>query len=309
MQKLDELRTITSFLKAAECGSFTQAADVLGLTPAAISKNVSTLEKSLGVKLFNRTTRSLSLTNEGQAYAEQAGKALSLLEEANESLRQLYNEPYGRVKISAPNTIGRIFLIPLLPLLKAQFPQITIDLDLNDRNVDLVKDNFDLVIHGGTINSSSLIARKIGSLALCVVATPTYLQQNGTPATPQELEQHQLLTRALSTGKLMPWSFVDNAGDSYSLSLDNPAYVLTDVAALLELTLAHQGIAQLPYYLVHEHLEAGTLVQLFADEHQEGEYELFMQYPHRQFIAPRVRAVIDFFHNQLKDNPSLNYKK
>ncbi|RIY36050.1 LysR family transcriptional regulator [Psittacicella gerlachiana] len=307
MSKFDELRLIESFIKAAETGSFTQAAQALAITPAAISKNISNLEKSLGVKLFNRTTRSLNLTSEGSEFVLQAKQVLHLLEQATEAVRHHSNEPQGKVRISTPNEIGRLFIIPLLGKLKEKYPKVVIDLDLNDRNVDLVKDGFDLVIRGGIIENSSLVARKVGSISLRLVASTQYLKRNSPPQTSQALEQHSLIVRTKQNGKPWAWRFLQDESVIYSINLEHASFSLTDVEGMLNLVLQGQGIAQLPYYLVHEHLRQGTLVSLLEDEHISEDFDLVIQYPHRQFIAARVKQVIEFFVEELRQNKGLNF--
>lgn len=299
MQKTDELRTIVSFIQASQAGSFTQAAEVLGLTPAAVSKNVSTLEKSLGVRLFNRTTRSLSLTNEGRQFAEQAKIAVELLTQASENLRQANIAPQGKVKISLPPSIGRLYVVPHLGELQQRYPQIQLELDFDNRVIDFVQDGFDLVIRGGTIQDSTLISRKIAVMRQSIVASPNYLAQKGIPNRPEQLRQHQLLVRRFSSGKLVPWYFRQADGSLAPLELSQPSLVSTDIEVLADATQQGLGIAQLPNYIAHALIAQGKLQALLKDCHHSEPYELVLQYPHRALLAPRVKAVAEFLLEKL----------
>lgn len=306
MAKLDELRTIISFIQAAQAGSFTQAAEILGITPAAVSKNVSTLEKNLGVRLFNRTTRSLSLTTEGRQFAQQAKIAVDMLTDASEHLKQSLSQPSGLVKISVPNTIGRLFVLPHLNRLHQRYPTLRLELGFNDKVIDFVNDGYDLVLRGGNIQESSLISRQVGNIRLCLVASPDYLAQTNTPETPQQLLQHALIVRRLSNGKLIPWLFHQTQTEHYSLNIEQPAWVVDDAEAMAHLCVNHLGICQLPYYIAQPYLQDGRLLSLLQGYHYDAHFPLVLQYPHRAFIAPRVRAVAEFLVEQLKQEKRLN---
>lgn len=306
MHKLDELRTIQSFIQAAQQGSFTAAAEMLGITPAGVSKNVSTLEKSLGVRLFNRTTRSLSLTEEGIQFAQQAQQAVDLLTQASECLKQSSSQPSGRVKISLPNVVGQMCVMPYLTEFWQRYPYIQLDLDYDNRIIDFVKDGFDLVIRGGQIHDSSLISRKLGMLSSCLVATPEYLARYGTPTCYQDLAQHQLIIRRFSNGKCIPWTFKQQDNSLVSIDLEQQRLITTDTDALLQATLQHLGIAQIARYSIQAEIEQGKLQLLLVDCHHSEQYDLVLQYPHRSFLAPRVKAVVEFLLEKVTKDKRFN---
>lgn len=306
MYKLDELRTIISFIQAAQSGSFTIAADILGITPAAVSKNVSTLEKSLGVRLFNRTTRSLSLTGEGQAFLEHACQAVDILSQASEALRQSGEHPRGVVKISLPNAIGKLCVIPHLDELNELYPDIVLDLDFDNRIVDFVRDGFDLVIRGGHIQDSSLISRRVGQLNTCLVASHQYLDKYGEPKHYSELLNHRLIIRRFSNGKYMPWLFRQPDGSLISIDLAQRSLVVTEPEAAFYAALQGLGVGHVARYIAQEAIDKGLLKQVLIKDYHGEKFDLVLQYPHRALLAPRVRVVAEFLVEKLSADKRLH---
>ncbi len=178
------VRAILSFVQAADAGSFAAAGRVLGITSAAVSKNVAGLEKALGVRLMNRTTRTLNLTEEGRAFLRQARVALDALDAAIDTIAAQRVVPSGRVRISTSWAFGREQLMPALPGLLSRYPALSVEVDFDDRIVDLVRDGYDLAIRGGSIPDSALVSRPIFRLNLVLVASPDYLARHGVPQTP-----------------------------------------------------------------------------------------------------------------------------
>lgn len=198
-----DLRALNTFLHAAKHGSFTAAAQRLDLTPAAVSKSVAGLEQSLGVRLFQRATRSLHLTAEGERFFAQAQAALNLLEQAADSVRG-GSGVAGVVRISVSNIIGRHLLMPHVAELLERYPDLRLEIDFEDRVIDFVQAGYDLVLRGGTIADSSLVSRLIAPLRICLAASPDYLARHGTPHHIDDLPAHRLIMRHFLGGKLMP---------------------------------------------------------------------------------------------------------
>ncbi|WP_058910045.1 LysR family transcriptional regulator [Entomohabitans teleogrylli] len=294
MQLTQRVPAILSFVAACDSGSFAAAARALGISAAAVSKNVASLEKTLGIRLMNRTTRKLSLTEEGAAFLNQARVALEALDSAVDTVMSGKRETSGRVRISSSAAFGRQQLLPALPGLRARYPALSVEVDFDDRVVDLVRDGYDLAIRGGRIVDSSLVSRPVCPLKMILVAAPDYLRRYGIPRSPGDLTGHHLIARRFLGGKASPWGF--RAADGSLTTLDPGSAVVTLSApeALVEAACLGLGIAQVGVHHALAHLRAGKLQIVLADQHDPGDYQMVLQYPHRALMAPRVRAVVDY---------------
>ncbi|BAK77507.1 transcriptional regulator, LysR family [Pseudogulbenkiania sp. NH8B] len=294
MDSSQRVRAILSFVQAAQSGSFAAAARSLGISSAAVSKNVASLEQGLGVRLMNRTTRSLKLTAEGLAFLEQARIALDALDAAVDTVAAQRVVPAGRVRISTSAAFGRDQVMPALPGLLERHPALSVEVDFDDRRVDLVQEGYDLAVRGGQLVDSALVSRLICRLNMVLIASPAYLARYGVPRTPQDLPQHRLIARRFLGGRLSPWCFRLADG---SLDEREPAPAVITVSApeaLAQAALAGLGIAQVGIHHAWPHLRAGSLKVVLADCHHPGTYEMALQYPHRALLAPRVRATVDY---------------
>ncbi|WP_417070596.1 LysR substrate-binding domain-containing protein [Niveibacterium terrae] len=294
MDLSQRVRAILSFVQAADSGSFAAAARVLGISSAAVSKNVASLELALGVRLMNRTTRTLNLTDEGAAFLKQARIALDALDTAVDAVAAQRVETSGHVRISTSAAFGRDQLMPALPGLLTRYPALSVEVDFDDRVIDLVHDGYDLAIRGGHIADSALIARPICRLNMVLVASPEYLERKGTPHTPQQLDQHTLITRRFLGGKVSPWCFRAADGSITTQDPDHAMLTLSAPEALVQAACFGMGIAQVGVHHAWKHLSSGALKVLLLGQHDPGSYEMVLQYPHRALIAPRVRATIDY---------------
>lgn len=294
MDLSQRVRAILSFVEAADAGSFVAAARLIGISPAAVSKNIAGLEKALGVRLMNRTTRTISLTEEGAAFLKQARIALEALDTAVETVVAQKIEMSGHVRISTSAAFGRDQLMPALPGLLKRYPALSVEVDFDDRVVDLVHDGYDLAIRGGRIVDSSLISRHICRLNMILVASPSYLEQHGAPESPADLNRHKLIARRFLGGKVSPWNFKRGDGSGITLEPDPAALTLSAPEALVQAACLGTGIAQVGVHHALNDLKSGALKIVLLGEHDPGGYEMVMQYPHRALIAPRVRATIDY---------------
>ena len=220
MEVSQHVRAILSFVEAADLNSFSDAARKLGISPAAVSKNIAGLEQVLGVRLMNRTTRKINLTEDGEAFLVQARIALQALENAVDGIVARKMEMSGHVKISTSTSFGKDHLLPALPELMARYPHLSIEADFDDRVIDLVRDGYDIAIRGGRIVDSSLITRPVCRLHTVLVAAPAYLAQYGVPKSPDDLKQHRLIARRFLGGRLSQWGFKSKDN---SLSIFDPA--------------------------------------------------------------------------------------
>lgn len=272
-------------------GSFAAAARKLRLSPAAASKNVAELEASLGVRLFHRTTRRLSLTDAGETYADRIGRILGDLEEADQALTDMSGKVSGRLKISAPLTLGLLVLSPAIPSFLQCNPGLTLDLDLDDRRVDMVREGFDLVLRGSpALEDSRLIARKVARLDYAVCASPEYLERRVAPGRPEDLREHDLVQFSLPR-RWGPWTF-EKDGRRVEVPV-TPRYAVTSSLAVRDALKAGLGIGRIPELYVREDLAAGRLVQILP-ESSTGSFDLFAVYPSRRHLPPKVAAFLDF---------------
>ncbi|MFW8633396.1 LysR family transcriptional regulator [Vibrio natriegens] len=306
MEVSQHVRAILSFVEAADLNSFSAAARKLGISPAAVSKNIAGLEQVLGVRLMNRTTRKINLTEDGEAFLAQSRIALEALETAVDSIVTKKMDMSGHVKISTSASFGNEQLLPALPGLMARYPHLSVEADFDDRIVDLVRDGYDIAIRGGRIVDSSLITRTVCQLNTVLVASPEYFAQHGVPRCPDDLKHHRLLVRRFLGGKVSPWGFKSEDG---SLSLIDPEPAVLKISspdALLQAAVSGLGIAQVGVRLAYPFLEQGRLNTVLWGQYDPGNYEMVLQYPHRSFIAPRVKVTIDYLLKHFENDETLH---
>jgi DNA-binding transcriptional LysR family regulator len=307
MDSTQRVRAILSFVHAADAGSFAQAGRMLGLTPSAVSKNMASLEKALGVRLMNRTTRNLQLTNEGSAFLHEARLALEALDAAVDSVTTQGLGPSGRLRIATSAAFGREYLLPVLPGLLARYPALFVDVDFNDRVVDLVRDGYDFALRGGEIPDSTLVSRPIFKLHVGLVASPGYLARHGVPRTPAALQAHKLVVLRFLGGQIAPWNFKEADGSISSFDpADTAVLRLSAPEAVVQAACDGTGIAKVGLHLAWPHLLSGALKVVLHPYHHPGNYEMVMQYPHRALLAPRVRVTLDYLLEAFAGNESLH---
>lgn len=288
-----QLGSIELFCLAAEASSFTAAAQVAGVTPAAVSRSISRLEERLGSRLFVRTTRSIRLTDGGRTFFEQCRQALTQLVEAQQEMMGAQSVPSGLLRISIPTTYGHHRILPLLPKFRALYPQVSVDIHISNRNIDFVAEGYDLAIRVRAQPDSTLIARLLEDARLVVVATPSYLKRAGTPQALEDLPNHECIQYELpSNGRRISWLFqVDGkerefAGEAgYSCS--------DDVLGGVTLARHGAGLFQTYKFIVEEELANGSLVEVLQP--YGGRSRPFtLLYPHGRYVPHRVRAFVDF---------------
>jgi DNA-binding transcriptional LysR family regulator len=282
---------IIIFTQVVKCGSFFKAAEVTGHSNSYISKTINKLEARLAVRLLNRTTRSLSLTPEGKVYFEQCQQLVLDAEDALGLLSQSHVEPKGVLKISCPVAFAQGYLQDFLSKYLQRYPDVELQLDLNDRRVDLIQDGFDLVIRAtDQLEESSLICRKIYSCKSYTIASSDYLQRFGRPTKPEQLVEHQCLCYSnLKTPKR--WHYVDH--DGHDIQVDVSAKLLCN-SAQMELTMvkAGHGICRLPEFAMEQEIKGKSLEILFSD-YPAPIINVYAIYPSRKHLSPKVRCFID----------------
>ena len=290
---MKSLSNIKTFVRVAQTKSFVEAANILSLSPPATSKAVAKLEEELGVKLLHRTTRSVSLTNEGERFYEVAQRLLEEMDDLVQELKDTKTEPSGRLKVSMSAAYGRMWGTILLAQFLQAYPQISVDLSLDDRDVDLAAEGFDVVIRVGELaDSANLIARRLFLDPLITCATPEYLEHYGRQHHPEELAQYNCLNfRNRKTGRLVHWFFtideqIERRNFTGTLTIDDGEAV--GQAAMLDM-----GISQMPGFMAINALTEGKLEEVLADYRQD-DVTFTALYLERRLVSPRIQAFIDF---------------
>jgi DNA-binding transcriptional LysR family regulator len=289
---MDKARVISLFIGVVRARSFSQAAVDAGLTPQAVSKAVRQLEDHLGVRLFHRTTRSLSLTDEGTRLFELANPGLRLLDEALDQVQNSRLEVDGLIRLAAPTSIGNAVIVPLLQAFQQRYPGAHFDMLLDDHFTDLVESRIDVGFRAGGPPERNLVSRKLGEMELLVCATPGYLAQYGTPATVADLARHRCTGfRQPNTGRMTPWELSVDGATVYQ---DVPAVAsFNTVEGELAAVLSGVGIGQLAVFMIERELASGALVPLLIPT-MTANNGVFMYYPQRTQMPLRVRHFIDF---------------
>ena len=298
---MESLAPMRHFVATVRGGSFSEAARQLGCTPSAVSRQVGALEADLGVRLFTRTTRRLSLTEAGTTLFEQSQRILGEIDDMQESVRAVDSRPRGLLSITAPIVYGRLHLAPLLPAFIARYPEVRLNLVLSDSVVDLLENDIDVAVRIAALPDSSLIARRLASVTRIICASPAYLERRGTPATPADLTDHDCLPFRFHTAANVwragsnVWRLQGNAGVE-EISVAGP-FTANNADALVTAALAGLGLILVPTWLVSDHLRDGALRPVLTDfrvSPSDVETAIYAVYPSGRFLSPKIRAFIDF---------------
>jgi DNA-binding transcriptional LysR family regulator len=301
---MNEIKGALAFIAAANELSFTKAARQLEVSPQALAASVARMESALAVRLFNRSTRSIALTEEGKALLARIAPCMQAFQQALASVRDRQDAPSGLLRISTASAFGRRYVLPLLPEFLTRFPEIRLDIVFDDQKVDLVRDGFDIAIRGGNIADSALIARRICALKVITVASPKYLQHAGIPRTPHDLLGHRLIALRFASGTTASWDYLVDAAQLQLLPKE-PVLTLSDTESVGDAAVGGLGITRVSQHFAWPHLLAGRLKVLLASFNDPGQRELVLHYPHREHIAPRVRVFADFVLAALQQEESL----
>jgi DNA-binding transcriptional LysR family regulator len=280
---------MNGFVRVVERGSFAAAADDLGVTPSALSKLVTRIEDRLGVRLLTRTTRRLALTAEGDLFLARSRDILASIEAAEAEVTAASRLPRGHLRISVGTALAKQILGPALPVFLAKYPDITIELHVSDRQIDLVAEQVDVAIRSGALGDS-LVARKIGDATRVICASPLYLREHGSPRVPADLLQHNCLT--LPGPAWSQWPFHTHEGVN-RLAVSG-TFTSDNADLLLDMALAGLGIARLADFMVARALQQGTLVPLLGDSHIPETFPIHALTVPGRHRAPRIKAFIDF---------------
>jgi len=287
---MQDISAIPVFTAVIEQGSFSKAAEKLGITKSAVSKRIAGLEAQLGVKLLYRTTRKLRLTEAGERYFAYALQALQAAQEAENAATELQRVPKGTLRVSSPMSFGRLHLAPMIPLFLQQYPQINLHMDMSDTWSDVIAEGFDLALRAGDLVDSSLIARKLTPLHSVLCASPGYLAEHSVPKMPQDLIHHNCVLYTYHT-VVNEWEFIKN-GEEETVRISGN-YQVNNSEALRESLVQGLGIGRLPTFIAGGDIDAGRLVSVINDYVMPYK-SLYAVFPEKQYMPEKVRVFIDF---------------
>ncbi|MBU2180856.1 MAG: LysR family transcriptional regulator [Gammaproteobacteria bacterium] len=292
---MDKLRLLEIFLATCEGGSFAAAARACGSDPSTVSKAVNRLETQLGLTLFQRSTRQLSITTAGQRYASTVRQMMQDLTTCEHELKHLNDSPGGTLRINAAVCYGHLYLRPLLQSFCQSYPAIRLELEINDLHVDIIENNIDIALRTGYVKDSRLVARRLSPMDFLLCVSPHYLAAHGMPSCANDFEQHSWIGfRIKQTQQLQPIFLPDALGE-YQLYELTPRHITDDGEAMAHMCADGLGFAQLPHFLAKAGLESGELVSLYRYYRPpEPDNGVFAIYPKRDYLPARVRVFIEF---------------
>lgn len=293
---MDRLGNVEAFVEAAEQGSFTRAAERLGITPSALSRRVAQLEAEVGIRLFNRTTRALRLSDEGREYFERVRGALRALKDASDAAAITKQKPTGLLRVEAPTILGRFVIVPAVTRMLSRHPEVQVELLLRDHPSDLVTEGIDLAVRMGALESSGLIARRLGTTRMSVCGSPAYLRRKGTPRSVDALERHERLAYS-AHGRLLPWRLRD--GEAIREIAPGRRIVLNNAEALVDLAVSGAGLVWLCDFMIRGGRKEGQLVEVLAESSCEALPIHAVSLPGRN-VLPKVRAFTELIADELK---------
>jgi len=292
-----DLNEMAIFVHVVEAGSFTGAAKNLGLPKSTVSRKITQLEERLGIRLIQRTTRSLRLTDTGTAYYNHCARILSEIEEANIAVTQMQSTPTGTLRITAPVLFGSTVLSSLVAEYMEQHPQVSIDMVLSDQKLDLVQEGIDIAFRIGQLEDSSLIGRHLGDVRGLLCASPDYLRRHGSPNHPQDLSDHTLL----SSPDWNSWTLVGPDQQESNVQV-KPRLQVNDFASLYTLALSGVGIAPLPMLIAASAIRSQNLVPVLCDWPFETS-PIHALYPSNRHLSAKVRSFVEFVIDSVRPNP------
>ncbi len=299
---MDKLRTLEIFIATCDGGSFAAAARLCNSDPSTVSKAISRLESQLGLTLFQRSTRQLRITTAGQCYARTVRKMIQDLSSCESELKQLNDSPCGTLRINSAVCYGHLYLRPILKAFCRQYPDIKVELEINDFHVDIIENDIDIALRTGFVKDSRLIARCLSPMDFLVCASPDYLKEKGTPSCREDFHSHAWIGfKIKETQQLQPIFLPDETGDYQPYELER-SHITDDGEAMAYMCLDGMGFAQLPHFLARQGLESGELVSLYPSfRPPQPDSGVFAIYPKRDYLPARVRVFIEFMTEALAE--------
>ncbi len=288
---MNSLTEIAIFVKVVELSSFTAAAEALEMSQPVVSKAVTRLEEKLGARLLNRTTRRLSLTEAGAELYGRSVRALAEIEDAQLEVARFQTEPRGTLRVSAPTSFSILHLGPVLQAFTSRFPGVSVEMHLDDRQIDLIEEGYDVAIRIARLQDSNLVARRLAPCEQVLCASPDYLAKRGTPERPEDLLAHSCIVYSLLATP-REWRFTDAAGETHVVPISG-AIVSNNGLLNRSAAVAGAGIVLLPTFYIGDELRSGALVAVLT-EFKPTELAIYAVYPERRNLTPKVRAFVDF---------------
>ena len=306
---MQDLNDLFYFAKVVEHGGFMAASRVIGIPKSRLSRRIAELEEHLGVRLLQRTTRRLALTDIGTHYYRHCQAVLAEAEAAEETIARAHAEPRGLVRISCPELLAKHLLAPILPRYLQAHPLVRIQMEATGRRVDLIEEGFDIALRVRAVieDSANQVARPLGIGRTGLVASPALLARLGTPATPADLTRYPCLTMGRPDGRGQ-WSLLDPDGHEITVHIDSPTLMTDDLVVLAEACRQGAGVALLPRLVCREALERGELVELLPD-FQIPWGILHLVFPTRRGLVPAVRSLIDFLSTEMIGEGDEQFRK
>jgi LysR family transcriptional regulator for bpeEF and oprC len=303
---MDRMLALQAFARVVELGGFTKAGDSLQLSKTTVSDLVQSLEKHLGVRLLQRTTRRVTVTPDGAVFYERCALILADLDEAEASVMQARVAPKGRLRVDMPGALARLFIIPQLPAFLARYPDLRLELGMGLRPVHLLEEGIDCVVRFGMQSDSSLVTRRVGTMSLVCCASPAYLREHGTPRRPEELSAHRCVNYVSNrTGRVLDWEFA-RGGQKVELTLDG-VLAVNDHDAEVAAGLMSFGIVKVANYVARPYLESGQLTQVLTDWTAER-FPISVMYPQSRHLSAKVRIFVDWVSELLQQDPSFQMR-
>jgi DNA-binding transcriptional LysR family regulator len=295
---MDRITSLATFVKVVDSGGFAAAARALEMSPSSVTLHVQSIEDRLGVRLLNRSTRKVSLTEIGQAYYQRCVQILGELDDADQIALAMQSKPRGSLRLNASVSIPSL-IAPVIAEYTRLYPETSIDMTMSDRMVDMVEEGFDLAVRNMPIADSSLIVRKVAPYRFVICATPDYLERHGTPRRPEDLAKHNCLLYAQS-----PWhnEWMLNGPDGEQRVPVSGNMRSNSAVALCSAALQGQGLLLTGSFIVAEHIKSGRLLSLMCD-YLSTEYSIDAIYPHRHHLSAKVRTFIDMLAKHFREHP------
>lgn len=299
MAERERLDSLVIFVQAAKHLSFSEAARQLGLSPSAVSRAVQRLEARLDTRLLHRTTRSLSLTDDGQRFYDSSRQILSDLDEAELSLSRARSTPSGTLRINLIPSMARMHIVPALPAFAAQYPELKLEISLSDRRIDLIEDGIDAVVRVGSSPDSNLIMQSLGIARDVVCASPQYLEEHGLPQTPEDLQQHLCINHVIpQTGRVRDWRF-QRDGRPFTVEVAG-AFTIDHAETATAAAIAGAGILQLYNFVVGDAIATGQLVPLLQDYAPAG-VPIAVVYAQKRYLSAKVKVFVEFLQGRMAE--------
>lgn len=297
---MDRFENMNAFVRVVEAGSISGAADRMDVTKSVVSRRLKELEAHLGVELFHRTTRQMNLTDSGRAFYQQSVRILADILEAEHATSQFHGALKGNLKVAVPLSFGLMHLGPAISEFLQAHPEITFDLDFNDRQVDILTEGFDLAIRIASLPDSSLIARRLAPIQAIMCASPSYLARMGEPQSPEELIHHRCLAYNLISN-FENWNLYNTEGQLIRIKIV-PYLKASNGEFLRDAAVAGSGIILMPTFIVYKEIERGALIPLLT-QYTSSQLSTYALYPQTRHLSQRVRAFVDFLIQRFEGAP------